>query len=115
MDQNPRDFVASLLFPPGWGLFVPLAAALLIAVLVAVRAAPRDTARAHVRGIRVGSVIGVLATVLMVGNCSATGLGSGYELILAQPLSYLATLLLLIGPLLVCPGAPALLTLVCLS
>src|SRR5437588_347612 len=93
MDQNPRDFVASLLFPPGWGLFVPLAAALLIAVLVAVRAAPRDTARAHVRGIRVGSVIGVLATVLMVANCSATGLGSGCELMLAPPLPYLAAML----------------------
>jgi cytochrome bd-type quinol oxidase subunit 1 len=110
MGQGPSVFAAG-----ERTTFVLLLAALLIVVVWHVLATPRDSARADVRGIRIGSLIGLLATVLMVGNCSATGLesvhGAGYQLVLGQPLTYLATVLLLIGPLLVSLAAPALLTL----
>lgn len=75
----------------------------------------RDSARGDLAGIRRGSLIAALGTVLLVGGCSATGLrnvrGVGYQLALGQPSAYVGTLLVLVGPLLVVLLAPAVLTL----
>ena len=74
-----------------------------------------DSARENAASIWRGSLIAVLGTVLLIGGCSATGLrnarGDGYQLALGQPATYLVTLLLLVGPLLVVLLAPAALTL----
>jgi hypothetical protein len=65
-----------------------------------------------VRGISLGAL---LITVVMVGNCSATGLsnvrGTGLDLIRRDPGSYLITIAVLTGPLLVLLLLPLLLTL----
>lgn len=93
-------------------------AAVMVAVVWHLRAgmnAAHDSARDDVMGIRRGSLIAALGTFLLVGGCSATGLrnvrGVGYQLALGQPAVYVATLLVLVGPLLVLLVAPALLTL----
>jgi hypothetical protein len=68
-------------------------------------------ARAWVRGISLGAL---LITVIMVGNCSATGLsnarGMGTDLIRRDPGSYLITIAILTGPLLILLLLPLVLT-----
>jgi hypothetical protein len=68
-------------------------------------------ARSWVRRLSTGAL---LLTVLMVGTCSATGLyttrGIGAELIRRDPASYLSTIAILAGPLLVLQALPVLLT-----
>jgi hypothetical protein len=63
--------------------------------------------------VRRGAWLSVLITVVLVLNCSATGVstaaGRGYQLALAGPLTYLGVLLVLLGPLLAALIAPALL------
>lgn len=97
-------------------------AAVMVAVVWHLRAsmnAARDSARDDVVGIRRGSLIAVVGTVLLVGGCSATGMvnarGAGYQLALGQPVAYVTTLLVLVGPLLVLLASPPLLTLARLS
>jgi hypothetical protein len=69
----------------------------------------------RLRAIRWGSALALVSTILIVGSCSATGVstpqGPGYALALAAPASYLAVVLLLVGPLLILLALPALLTL----
>jgi hypothetical protein len=57
--------------------------------------------------IRRGALISVLVTLGLIGNCSATGVASGSASIAADPLTYLATLLILVGPLVVVLAVPA--------
>ena len=63
--------------------------------------------------VRRGAWLSALITLVLVLNCSATGVattrGMGYQLALAAPSVYLTVLLLLVGPLLVSLIAPALL------
>jgi len=92
-----------------------LAVVLLVAWhLVAGTAASRNSVGGDVRGLRRGSLVAALGTVLLVGGCSATGLenarGTGYQLMLGQPNTYAVTVIFLVGPLLVSLAAPALLT-----
>jgi hypothetical protein len=59
------------------------------------------------RAIRRGALISVLLTLALIGNCSATGVGGGSASIAADPATYLMTLLVLVGPLLLVLVAPA--------
>ena len=63
--------------------------------------------------VRRGALLSALITLILVLNCSATGVssasGTGYQLALAAPWVYLGVLLLLVGPLLVSLITPALL------
>jgi hypothetical protein len=68
-------------------------------------------ARSRVRRLSLGAL---LLTILMVGTCSATGLytarGIGAELISRDPGSYLSTIAILAGPLVLLQALPMLLT-----
>ncbi len=59
------------------------------------------------KAIRRGALLSALLTLALIGNCSATGVGGGSATIAADPVTYLTTLLLLVGPLLVVLVAPA--------
>jgi hypothetical protein len=62
--------------------------------------------------IRRGAWLSALITLVLIANCSATGVsnarGTGYELALAAPLVFLGVFLVLVGPLLASLIAPAL-------
>src|SRR6202171_2599251 len=58
-----------------------------------------------VKAIRRGALISVLATTVLIANCS-TQVGSGSGAIGADPTAYLSTLLILVGPLLLVLAAP---------
>jgi hypothetical protein len=60
--------------------------------------------------IRRAALISVLVTVVLIGNCSATGVAGGSTTIAAHPGSYLLTLLILAGPLLLVLAAPGLIS-----
>ena len=58
-----------------------------------------------VKAIRRGALISVLATTVLIANCS-TQVGNGSTAIAADPTAYLSTLLILAGPLLLVLAAP---------
>jgi hypothetical protein len=58
-----------------------------------------------VKAIRRGALISVLATTVLIANCS-TQVGAGSSAIAADPTAYLSTLLILVGPLLLVLAAP---------
>jgi hypothetical protein len=65
--------------------------------------------------IRRAALISVLVTVALIGNCSATGVAGGSATIAADPGSYLLTLLILAGPVLLVLAAPGFITLTSLT
>jgi hypothetical protein len=57
--------------------------------------------------IRRGALASALLTLVLIGNCSATGVGGGAASIAGDPITYLVTLLIVAGPLLIVLAAPA--------
>jgi hypothetical protein len=62
-----------------------------------------------VKAIRRGALISVLATTVLIANCS-TQVGAGSGAIAADPTAYLSTLLILVGPLLLVLAAPGIIS-----
>ena len=93
-------------------LFLALMGAIVWHFLLAL--SESDNFKRALHAARRGSVIAVLAIVLLVANCSSNlvtnASGMGYVAILADPGTYLATAALLVGPLLIVLALPALLT-----
>jgi hypothetical protein len=62
-----------------------------------------------VKAVRRGALISVLATTVLIANCS-TQVGAGSGAIAADPTAYLATVLILVGPLLLVLAAPGIIS-----
>jgi hypothetical protein len=67
-----------------------------------------------VKAIRRGALISVLATAVLIANCS-TQVGGGSGAIAADPSAYISTLLIVAGPLLLVLAAPGLISIATLT
>src|SRR3981081_1294759 len=96
-------------------ILLPLAAVIAVVAWHVRVGMAREGERDDVRSVRRGSLVAALGTVLVAGDCSATGLrtsgGPGYQLVLEEPAAYLSAALVLVGPLVAVLLLPALLTL----
>jgi hypothetical protein len=67
-----------------------------------------------IKAIRRGALISVLATAVLIANCS-TQVGAGSGAIAADPLAYISTLLIVAGPLLLVLAAPGVISIATLT